>query len=403
MATFQSEYEDTTNTIDSLVSTQLSSVLNWVNTTGSLTKVASSSSGFAWGYNSNNTVWSCQLPCSGKWQESDLSGFSVGTILDIAVDSTDVYILYTSMSGSTNILTSRADRQGVWNVVSVPFSATKIFSTHTYVWVQDSNNNKKACAKPCTMSNWISKCNTSVEITSSTDTTLYGKDPSGVAMMTDETMRSKWAPMSVFENIKVDKVIGGTGNVYALDTTSNAYVYDGQTTKLATTSGYTPLNITTGNNEVWMTTTVPGNTGNIFHRIENPDYTSILTKIAPLDKKRDEVVTNVESKFNQQTDVMTVNKQAKDVIDFFRKMFKLDGDTAKRSKAQSGHLNEQIRSTQKQLDQINAIEPVLQIAIITLIVICALYILGGNIIGVWIHGLSFAVLSVGIYFILNFK
>lgn len=403
MATFQSEYEDTTNIIDKLVSTQLSSVLNWMNIPGGLTKVVTSSSGFAWGYNSSNTVYSCQLPCSGNWQSSDLSQFSVGTILDIAADSTDVYVLYTAMNGGTNILMTPANRQGSWGVVTVPISATSIFSTHTYLWAQDSGNNKRMCPKPCNMPNWLSVCDTTVTITSATDSTLYGRDPSGVAMMTDETMRSRWRPMAVFENIQVEKVIGGQGNVYALDTNSKAYIYDGKTTQLTTTAGYEPLNLTTGNNELWMTTATPGSSGNIFHRTENPDYSSILTKVAPLDKKRDEIVSSLESKYNLQTDVMTVNKQSRDVIDFFKKMFKIDGDTAKKSRSQMGHINEQIRSTQKQLDQIHAIEPILWIAILTLTAICAIYILGGNLLGGWAHGLALAVLSVGTYFILNSK
>ena len=213
MSTFQSEYEDTTNTIDTIVSSQLSSVLTWINIPGGLTKVVSSSSGFAWGYNSDNTVWSCQLPCSGNWQSSDLSSFSVGTVLDIAADPTEVYVLYTAMNGSTNILSTSANRQGSWAVIPVPIPATKIFSTHTYLWAQDSGNNKRMCPKPCNMSNWISTDETTVTITSATDTTLYGKDPSGVAMQTDETMRSEWSPMSAFDKISVDTIVGGNPNV----------------------------------------------------------------------------------------------------------------------------------------------------------------------------------------------
>lgn len=403
MATFQSEYEDTTNTIDTIVSSQLSSVLNWINVPGGLTKVVSSSSGFAWGYNSDNSVWSCQLPCSGNWKSSDLTSFSIGTILDIAADSTNVYVLYTSMSGNTNILTTAANRQGVWATISVPISATKIFSTHTYLWAQDSNNRKQMCPKPCTMSNWIASSEDTITITSSTDTNLYGKDVSGTPMQTDETMRSGWSPMSSFGETKVNTVIGGDKNVYAVDSSLNTLVSDGSSVQPLATAGYTPMNLTTGNNELWMTSSVPGALGNVFQRIETPDYAGLISKVAPLDRKRDEVVSAVENKFNQQTDIMTVNKQAKDVIDFFKKMFKLDGNTAKKSRAQWGHLNEQIRSTQKQLDQINAIEPVLQVAIMTLVAICVVYIVGGSLLGVWVHVLSFAVLSVGIYFILNFK
>jgi hypothetical protein len=400
MTTFQSEYEDTTSTIDAIVSSQLSSVLNWINVPGSLVKVVSSSSGFAWGYNSDNSVWSCRLPCTGNWEKSDLSSFSVGTVQDIAADSTDVYILYTNMSGSTNILTTSASRQGVWATITVPIAATKIFVTHTYVWVQDPSNRKQMCPKPCTMSNWIISSESTVTITSAIDTMLYGKDPSGAAVQTDETMRSGWAPMSAFENTTVDAVVGGDKKVYAIDTNSNTYSSDGSSTQAITTAGYTPASLTVGNNELWMTSIQPGNVGNIFQRIESPDYSTILTKVAPLDRKRDEIVNSVESKFNQQTDVMTVNKQTNDVVSFFKKIFNLDKDTAKKSSAQSGHITEQIRSTQQQIDQMNAIEPILRIVILMLVAICVVYIVLGGMIS---HVLALAVLSLGTYFILNFK
>ena len=403
MATFQSEYEDTTNAIDSIVSSQLSSVLNWANVPGGLTKVVSSAAGFAWGYNSDNSVWSCALPCTGNWQKSDLSANSVGTVLDIAADDTSVYILYTSVAGNTNILMTTANRQGVWAPIQVPFSATKIFSTHTYLWAQDASNRKQMCPKPCTMSNWIPSSEDTIEITSSTPTNLYGKDPTGQPMQTDETLRSGWSPISGFGETKVTSVVGSGDTVYAVDTTSNTLKYDGKSVQPLGTAGYTPLNLTTGNNQLWMTSMTPGDKGNVFSRLENTDYATITNTVAPLDRKRDEIVADVETKFNQQTDVMTVNKQTKDVVDFFKKMFKIDGDTAKKARAQSGHINEQIRSTQKQLDQINAVEPIIQIAILTLFTIIAIYVLLGSLLGEMSHIVSLGVLGTGLYFILKSK
>lgn len=403
MATFQAEYEDTTNAIDSIVSSQLSSVLNWINIPGGLTKVVSSSAGFAWGYNSDNTIWSCSLPCTGNWQKSDTSSFSIGNILDIAADGTSVYVLYTSVSGNTNVLTTSANRQGVWGTIQVPFSATKIFSTHTYLWAQDANNRKQMCPKPCTMANWIPSSEDTIEITSSTDTNLYGKDPTGQPMQTDETLRSGWSPISGFGDTKVSSVIGSGSSVYATDTSLNTLKYDGTSVQPIATAGYSPMSLTTGNNELWMTSTIPGNVGNIFHRLENPDYMSVTNAVAPLDKQRDQIVSAVESHYNQQTDVMTVNKQTKDVVDFFSKMFKLDGETAKKARAQAGHINEQIRSTQKQLDQINAVEPVMEIAIVILLMISAVYVLLGGLLGWVTHVIAVGILGAGLFFILKFK
>ena len=403
MATFQSEYEDTTNTIDSIVSSQLSSVLNWINIPGGLTKVISSASGFAWGFNGNNTVWSCVLPCNGNWQSSDLSDFMVGTVLDIAADDTTVYILYTSLSGTTSILMTSANRQGSWVKLDVPISATKIFSTHTYLWAQDTNNAKQMCPKPCSTSNWIPGSENEVTITSSTNTQLFGTDSVGNALQTDETMRSGWVPISGFGETKVKSVVGSDTAVYAIDNNSTTIKYDGKTVEPISTAGYSPMNVTTGNNQLWMTSETPGSLGNIFYRSENPDYMSLVNTIAPLDKKRDELVSGIEKEFTQQTDVMTIRKQADDIIGFFRNIFKLDSDTAKRAKAQAGHINEQIRSTQQQLDTMKSVEPILRIGIVALLAISINYILLGGVLGWVTHIISVAIMGTGLYFILKSK
>lgn len=402
MATFQSEYEETTNAIDTIVSTQVSNVLDWINTPGGLSKVVTSSSGFAWGYN-GSSVYSCQLPCSGNWQLADLNQYSVSSVLDIAADSLMVYVLYTSVAGNISVLVTPANRQGVWATMAVPFSATKIFSTHTYLWAQDASNAKQMCPKPCVMSNWIPVSESTIKITSSTDTQLYGVDPSGTPMQTDETLRSGWSPLSAFGATKVSSVVGGDSAIYAVDTSSNTLKYDGKSVAPMATSGYTPESLTAGNNQLWMTSTAPGQQGNVFNRIEQADDVTLLNTIAPLDKKRDDIVSTVESKFNLQTDVMTVNKQTEDVISFFKRIFKLDGDTAKKAGAQAGHITEQIRSTQQQLDQMTATEGILKHSILILAAIAIIYLALGPLLGNATHTVAILVFIGGIYFILNSK
>jgi hypothetical protein len=155
MADFQAAYDQTTQDINNTLSTQLSSVLTWANVPGELTKVSSSAYGFAWGF-SGAAVYTCQLPCSGNWQPVDLSKFSIGLVLDVATDDTNVYIL-ANASSKIVMLTNTADGRGVWNAVPVPFAASQIFSTHSYIWAQDSQNNKQKCPKPCTTTNWIAE------------------------------------------------------------------------------------------------------------------------------------------------------------------------------------------------------------------------------------------------------
>lgn len=404
MTDFQSEYIDSTKTIDDIVSTQVSSVLTWSNIPGGLTKVVSSSAGFAWGYNGNNQVWSCKLPCSGDWSYIDLSSFKISSIQDLIVDDNDVYILITTDTGTHSMVVGPASTSGSWNPISLPFAATHLFSTHTFIWAQDASNVKQRCAKPCTMSNWIKVSDTSVKITSSSTSSLYGVDSKGNAMKSDETLQTGWSPISGLSSSKFSSIIGDVddSNLYGLDTTSKLLKYDGKQIQPVDIQGYTPANITIDptSREMWMTTQTSGPLGNVFKRLESPDYTSILNNVNPLDRKRDEIVSDVEKEYSNQTNVMTVNKQVNDVVTYFKRIFNLDRSVAPKANAQAGHLQEQIKQTQTQLDNIHSLQPLIQKLVYLLLVVSAIYIIGSSF-GEIIHLIALIVLSVGFYYILK--
>lgn len=403
MSTLQTEYEDTTETINDIVTSGLSSVLDWINIPGGLTKVTSSEAGFAWGYNGDNSIWSCALPCSGNWKVSDMGSYSIRSIQDIASDAVTVYVLYVDNTGNTNLLTTPANRQGLWSTIKVPFGATKIFSTHTYIWAQDDANNKQSCPKPCNMSNWVPVNESVITITSSTNTHLYGKDPQGNPVQTDETLRSGWYPITAFGETKLKSVIGSDDVIYGIDDSMNTLKYDGKTVNLMSTKGYQPVNLTANNNELWMTSVTPGLKGNVFVRPEKADQMDIVNKASLLDAKRDALVKDTEKTFTQQTDIMTVNKQSEDIIKFFKDIFNLDKDTAKRGIAQAGHITEQIRSTQTKLDRMTSIEPVLKIVVLCLASILFIYLFLADILGWVTHILAIIVLGIGSYFIFKSK
>jgi len=397
MAEFQTEYEDSTNAINSIVSTQLSSVLNWINVPGAMTKVSSSAGGFAWGFNASNNVYICRLPCSGSWTQVDITKENAGTIQDITTDLTNVYIL-----GSNVLLTAPATNEGVWNTIPVPFSATKIFSTHTNIWAQDGLNNKQKCPKPCMSSNWIASTEKAVTITSSSDSALYGKSADGSAVKTDENIQSGWTPIDGLA--KVSTLIGDADKeaLYGVDTSSNTFKFDG-TQHPVTTQGYAPLNLTIEptSKQMWMTATTSGDKGNIFTRLENPDYGTITNAIAPIDKSRDQVVSQITRDYNNQTEVMTVNKQITDVVNYFKKMFKLDKDTGKKGLDQSSNVQEKIRDTQSQLDQITSIQPLLQQLIIVMFVALLAYVMLSSIFGAITNLLVLGVIGAGMFYIMN--
>jgi len=394
MSTFQTEYETSTNAIDSIVTTQLSSVFDWLNVPGSLVK-ASSSSGFAWGYNSGNTVFSCQLPCTGNWKPVDLSDQTITNILDLTTDDSNVYILFLNVT-QTNLLITPATNQETKVVIPLNFSATQIFSTHTYIWAQDVANNKQKCPKPCTMSNWQASADTKIKITSSDNYTLYGTDSSGQAMQTDETLNSPWQPIGNLKGTLYGKGLDGT--LYGKDPNQNAFEFKDKSTPLFTQQLQpTNIHVDQTSNQLWMTTATPGEAGNIFTRLQTPDYTSIMNTVTPLDKTRDTIVQNVETEFNKQTDTMILHKQVEDVVKYFKNIFHIDGTTAKKALDQSSKLNENIRETQSQLDQVQSIEPFLFGIIVTLIVVVLLYVIVSSLVGIYIHVIVIVSILFGIY------
>lgn len=405
MTSFLSEYEDTTNTIDSIVTTQLSSVLDWVNVPGSLSKVVSSAAGYAWGIDST-TVYICQLPCSGKWQPIDLSEFNLTSILDVEADETNVYILAVNTGQSTLLLTNVASNQGSFSSLKVPFDAKQIFSTHSFIWGQDGLNVKQRCPKPCVTSNWLSSSDTTIKITSSSDSALYGIDSQGNAMKSDEGLQTGWSPISELSGVHTSAVIGDVdqSGLYGIDTKSNVFKLQGNTVLPQPTQGYVPqhISIEPTTKQMWMTSETPGQLGNVFSKLENPDYTTIVDSIQPLDKSRDELVSDVTKQFNTQTQVMTINKQVSDIVTYFKNMFNLDKTTAKKGKEQAGHLEEQIRSTQTQLDLMNNTQPILQKVIVLLMIVAGMYLVG-SVLGWILHLLAIVVLVGGMFYILKFS
>lgn len=402
MATFQTEYETSTNAIDSIVTTQLSSVLNWLNVPGTLVKASSSAAGFVWGYNGSSMLYTCQLPCSGNWTQVDLTQYQVSNILDLTTDDTNVYILYTNVAGATGLLVTPASNQGTRTTLSVPFSATTIFSTHTYIWAQDGSNNKQKCPKPCSMPNWQAATDTTIMITSSGDSTLYGKDATGQAVQTNETLQSPWQPIGDVNGTIYGK--GSDGTLYGIDSKQTAFQYDGKISPLYT-NGLNPTNLSVDSqtSQLWMTTATPGETGNIFTRVEKPDYSTIMNSVSPLDRTRDKIVDSVEARYERQTDVMVVNKQTQDVVSFLKKMFHIDGDTAKKANNQAGHLTENIREAQKELDQIKNVEPIILGVIGLLVVLCFVYMFGSGPFGSYIHMVAVLCVAGGVALIVNFS
>jgi hypothetical protein len=399
---FQNEYDSVTDNINSILSTQLTSVLQWSNIPGSLVKASSSPAGYAWGYNASNVVYVCQLPCNGNWKPVNLETYGISSIQDLTTDSSNVYILMTDKSGKTNLLIGPATNQGSWNMIPVPFAATNVFSTNTYIWAQDASNNKQKCPKPCTSSNWLASPDKKVKITSASSSALYGTDASGNGMRTDENLQSSWSPISGLSGLKLRTLIGQADQtaLYGIDTSSSAYRCEGNCTtpeelNPLDTSGYMPLNLTTDGKKLWMTTTTSGEKGNIFNRLDRPDYSSIMNEVTPLDQNRDKIVDSIDHEYNQQTQLMVANKQITTVVDFFSQMFKFDTASAKDTKNEQSALQDKVKDVQGKLDQISSVQPLIQNLLIVVAIVAAIYMLG-SFLGWIVHVLAFVVLVAGV-------
>ena len=405
---FQNEYDSATDGINTLVSTQLASSLQWTNVPGSLVKSSSSAAGFVWGYNSSNGVYVCQLPCTGNWTMVDTSQWNLSSILDITTDSSNVYILLSTTDGKTVLYSNSATNTGTWNMIPVPFSATKLFSTHTYIWAQDASNNKQKCPKPCTMSNWIAVPENKIKITSSSDSSLYGVDASGNAMKTDENIQSGWSSISGLTGLKLMSVIGQADStaLYGVDTSSKAYRCEGDCSVPSEvdpldTGGYAPLAMSAdpSGKSLWMTGTTSGNVGNIFTRLDKPDYTAIMNNVNPLDQSRDKIVSSITDEYNQQTNLMTANKQITDVVNFFTNFFKFDSQSVKKDQSDISAYRDKLITTQAQLDKMSSTEPLLQKLVSLVVAVVVIYLLGSFLGGI-VHTIAFVVLAGGLGYII---
>ena len=395
--------DEATKGIENVVTTQLAKVQQWLNVPGNLSKVSSSVDGFVWGYNSENRLFRCPLPCTGNWKEVELKG--VSTIFDIATDLSNVYVLVEGSSGQRKLLINPSASTDEWNEVLVFSEATKIFSTHTFIWTQDSSNKKQRCAKPCTTGGWVSSTDTRVRITSASETALYGVDSSGTPLKSDETLQTGWTPINELAGRKLSALLGQLDNtaLYGVENGGLLREEKGDIEQV-TTYGQTPSSLSADpfSKDVWMTTEGRGELGNVFTKIDKPDYSSIMNKITPLDRRRDQVVKEAEAQYVQQDKITGLNKSLNDFVNFFYAKFGVNKDTLKETQNDIGGLQNDIKRTQANLDIIGSTQPVVEVLFLTLLAVLFLYVFA-SFIGQLIHTLAFLVLVGGLVYALTYN
>uniref|UniRef100_A0A6C0CJL3 Uncharacterized protein n=1 Tax=viral metagenome TaxID=1070528 RepID=A0A6C0CJL3_9ZZZZ len=413
MTDFQSAFDKPTTAINNTLSTQVSSAQTWSNVPGALVKAASSSSGYVWGYNSGFDVWKCSVPCTGNWSKINIP--KAGNILDMTVDDTTVYFLFSDGSKCSLVYGPASSKDGTSFVtIILSIGADKLFSTHTYLWLQDPVGAKQKLPKPVTMANMLPVADKTVMITSASSTTLYGKMiATGQLVKTDETLSTAWQPISGLSTLNNSKLIGDNDSLsalYILDPTNKAYKCVGDCStnqQLAPfdTGNMPAMNITgdPSNKQVWLTSTSNGPNGNIFNKIEGSNYSDILNVITPLDKTRSGVIDDATKQYKQQTDVMSANNQLvnfRSSLDNWLTSILPVSLTNGTSNADAQKIQQDTQQTSAQLDQINYISPILIKLIITFCVGILAYLVFGFI-GPMVNVVVIAILIVGFYVSLN--
>jgi hypothetical protein len=332
------------------------------------------------------------------------------TILDIVTDETNVYLLFSNGS-ATFLATKTANNQTDWSMNPVgnsTFNPTNIFSTHTYLWLQTATKQKVKIPKPVNMTNSMPVADTSVKITSSSATALYGVDDTGNAMKSDETLQTGWAPVSGLRGTPVKSLIGDLDQqgLFIIDNNSRVSqcVGDCSTNKTTqiNTQGYLPLYMTAdpSTKQLWMTSSTAGARGNIFNRVGNPDYSSITNSIAPLDKNRDGIVSDVTKDYNKQTQVMGVNQELSMFNSLFTHLFGEATRVQTDANTRISQVETDLQKKKRSLDQMNNIQPIIQKFVVTLAITALVYAVFSPF-GWYVHALALVVLVIGIYLTLN--
>jgi len=379
-----------TDELNKLISTEITPD-QWNAVPGGLDKVSSSSLGFAWGMGSGQ-VWICQLPCSGNWKSVTIPDST--NILDITTDESKVYVLYESSSG-LKVASKAANNADDWIVLTANTGMTKIISTGSYIWGQ-AGSTKWRIHKPLTMANWVQVPDTrGITITSASSSSLYGVDDKGNPVKTDEAMQSSWATIPEFGG-KYTSILGDADQqaLYGVEQSNQVQrCLNGECSNLPT-QGYIPQSLTVEpvSNDLWMTTTTQGDSGNIFTKSGTTDYSDILKRSQPYEKERDEIVQQAEIDYTETTGATAMSKQLELIKRFFEDLFKtISQNTGSDSKSK-------INDTVSETARFSRATILIQKFLILLAATAGVYLIGG-ILGGITHTVALAVFVGGLLYL----
>ena len=384
------EYDMLTDQLNNTITSGISKGTDWNAIPGGLDKVSESSRGFVWGLGSGN-VWVCQSPCQGNWKQVKLP--SAASLRDIVTDDTHIYVLL-----QNQLCIKSADNTDEWVTVTAPDGIEKIISTASYIWGQ-AGDKKYKLPKPGMTGNWIPvKDDLNVKITSASSGHLYGVGSDGKAMTTDEAMQTSWSVIPEFGG-KYSAIFGDADQtaIFGIDSTNSLNRCLNGKCHGVDTKGYTPQSITIqpSSKQLWMTTTTPGKSGNIFNLPISSDYSDIMKTVQPIDSKRDEYAKKAETEFEQSTYSGMISRQ----FDYLKKVL---GDVfairpVASEQADQQRVQDEINNTNHELNVLKDVIPLIQKILIVLASIIGVYMCS-DIFGSMTHFLALAVMVGGTYY-----
>jgi len=387
-----------TDQLNATISTGVTSNDFWNSVSGGMDKVSASSMGFAWGIGSSK-VWICQVPCSGDWKTVEVAGVP----LDITTDDIQVYVLYKDSLQKLHLAMKSASNTDDWLIVDAPDGITSIVSTASYIWGQ-ALTSKFKLPKPGTTGNWIPVNDSgNIRITSASSKSLYGVDSTGVAMKTDESLQSGWAGITDFVGSAFQSIVGDADQtaLYGVDTKNQVKRCVSGKCDTVLTQGYVPQSLTVEpiSKQLWMTSTTPSESGNIFMKSENNDYSQILQATQPLEKDRDDIVVEAQKQYNDDTNAGMLYRQLTNIKEILVRTFNISPEAKVRNDTQTKKLGDSISDITNEINQMQQSMPVLHNILLLLLAVIGVYIVFGFL-GFIAHIIALIVLVAGtIYFL----
>jgi hypothetical protein len=309
------DYTAKTNTLVGYAQNKLTATNSWQNIPGILVKVASSSAGWVWGYNSSNALYACKEPCTGGWQSIDTSSLNIASIQDIAVDETSMYLAYTPQGSSPAWATRPVDTTGSWSAYPSPIPFATIVATNSYLMGStQAGDQASTCAKPCTTNGWTTNPQVNpIVMVGSDGANVYGTTP-GVAGLKrrNEQGSTGWNPMtSVTFMPTAIAAESANKSVYAVDskgvlqecTDTSCTQVDTLGYAVETTKGAISKNPVT--QKVWLLTSGSGGTnGNIFEKVDSVNLAPVFREMDAEEQARDSLVNKLSNALDVQTNVL---------------------------------------------------------------------------------------------------